>query len=317
MRSVYMTEPNPNDPISAIRYGDRPLADAPDGWTTVTVKATSVNRHDLFALSGIGPAVNHLPMILGSDAAGLDESGRRVLINPVIDADGQITLLSEFYQGTFAEKVIVPESNLVSIPDGMTLEEAACLPTAWITAYRMLFSRAGIEPGDIVLVQGAGGGLSTALIMLAAGAGARVWATAQTEQKKEYAESIGAEATFDINAALPDSVHHVMDSVGAATLAHSIDSLRPGGSVVVPGATSGFEVKLDLLPVLAKQLAILGSSLGSTEDFAALLQFCVEHKVRPHIHGIYPMTDAATAFKAMQNNDALGKLILVPVESVQ
>ena len=312
MQSVYMIEPNAAHPVEALRHGDRPLSDRPTGWTTVAVKAASLNRHDLFALGGVGPAMNNLPMILGSDSAGLDENGRAVLVYPVVEDRDGWSLLSERHQGTFAEYVHVPEANLVPIPEGMSVEEAACLPTAWLTAYKMLFTRARVEAGDTVLIQGASGGLSTALIMLATAAGARVWVTGTNERKKAFATSLGADEVFDADSPLPDGVDHVMDSVGAATWAHSVASLKPGGTMVIPGATSGFEAKVDLLWIFAKQLSILGSSLGSADELAALVNFCVTHRVRPPIHDTFTLDDAPAAFRAMADGTALGKLVLVP-----
>ncbi|MGY4099362.1 zinc-binding dehydrogenase [Nocardia sp. R16R-3T] len=312
MRSVYLNEPDADNPIRAVQYGDRPLAEAPAGWTTVRVEAASLNRHDLFALSGVGPAVNHLPIVLGSDAAGVDEDGRAVLVYPVIQDRTGPSLLSERHHGTFADYVNVPRANLVPIPPGMTFEEAACLPTAWLTAYSMLFSRARVGPGDTVLVQGSGGGLSSALIMLAAAAGARVWVTGTTEAKKAYASSIGAERVFDPGARLPESVGYVMDSVGASTWQHSINCLAPGGTMVVSGATSGFEATVDILWIFAKQLSILGASLGTAAELGELIGFCVRHGIRPPIHGTFALSEASAAFRTMRDGTAMGKLLLVP-----
>lgn len=310
MHAVYVTHPNPDDPVSAVRHGQRPSPEAPKGWEIVTVAAASINRHDLFALAGIGPGVDYLPMILGSDAAGVDSAGRRVLVYPVIRNGDSESLLSERHQGTFAEFLTVPTENLVAIPDGMSMVQAACLPTAWLTAYRMLFSRAQVTAGDTVLVQGAGGGLSTALIMLGEALGARVWVTGTTEQSRCHAIDIGADRVFEVGARLPENVDYVMDSVGAATWGHSIDSLRPSGTMVIPGATSGFQVQVDLLWIFAKQLSILGSSLGSLQDLRDLVTFCVDKSIEPPVHQEYEFGDAREAFAAMHGGAAVGKLVL-------
>ncbi|MGQ4601301.1 zinc-binding dehydrogenase [Nocardia sp. R6R-6] len=312
MQSVYLSEPDSGNPISALRYGDCPLADPPDGWTTVRVQAAAANRHDLFALSGVGPAIGHLPIILGSDAAGVDEDGRAVLVYPVVEDENGTSLLSERHQGTFAEYVNVPRDNLIPIPSGISTAEAACLPTAWLTAYSMLFTRAGVGASDTVLVQGAGGGLSTALIMLAAAAGARVWVTGTSADKKAFATVLGADAVFDPGARLPEQVGYVMDSVGAATWNHSINCLQPGGTMVVSGATSGFEAMVDILWVFAKQISILGSSLGSRVELTDLIGFCLRHGICPPIHESFPLSEAGVAFQTMQNGTATGKLLLVP-----
>ncbi|QTJ68616.1 zinc-binding dehydrogenase [Rhodococcus sp. ZPP] len=312
MQSVYMTQPDAHEPLSALRFGDLPLPDVLPGWTTVTVKAASLNHHDIWSLRGVGISEARLPLILGCDAAGFDDTGRAVLIYPVVDDGGRRSVLSERHHGTFAEYVTVPTANLVPIPQGMTIEEAACLPTAWLTAYKMLFSRAHVSAGDLVLIQGASGGLSTALIMLASAVGARVWATGRTDDKRAFATKIGAEATFEFGARLPERVDYVMDSVGAATWNHSLKCLRAGGTMVVPGATSGYEATINLSLIFAKQLAILGSSMGSASELADLVKLCVDREIHPPIHATFPLREASTAFQAMQNGVAMGKLLLLP-----
>ncbi len=149
------------------------------------------------------------------------------------------SLLSERHQGTFAEQVVVPRRNLVPKPAGLSFSEAACLPTAWLTAYRMLFSRSGLQPGGTVLIQGAGGGVATALIALGNAAGFQVWVTSRDEGKRARALELGADAAFESGARLPGRVDAVMETVGEATWAHSMKSLKPGGTLVISGATSG------------------------------------------------------------------------------
>src|SRR3954453_20116325 len=182
-------------------------------------------------------------MILGGDASGVDEDGNEDVVHSVIgdpDAgrgdetyDPKRSLLSERHPGTFAEKVAVPRRNLVPKPSELSFSEAACLPTAWLTAYKMLFSRSGTKPGDTVLVQGAGGGVATAAIVLGRAAGLRVWATSRSEDKRKRALDAGAHEVFETGARPPDRVDAVIESVGEATLGHSIKSTRPGGLVVV------------------------------------------------------------------------------------
>src|SRR6188472_1170486 len=172
MFAVYAESFAPDDPLSALSVGDRPDPVAEDGWTTIDVKAAALNHHDLWSLQGVGLKQEALPMILGCDAAGLDEDGNEVVVHAVVSdpswtgdetLDPTRSLLSERYQGTFADRVVVPRRNLVPKPASLTFEEAACLPTAWLTAYRMLYGQGGLKPGDSVLVQGAGGGVATAL----------------------------------------------------------------------------------------------------------------------------------------------------------
>src|SRR3954449_1827018 len=203
MLAAYAARTAPDDPLTALEVGERPapgVADrlgrvrgrAPpppgvrDGWLGGRWRATSLNQHDLWSLRGVGLPAELLPMILGCDAAGVDEDGREVIVHAVISdetwrgdetLDPRRSLLSERFPGTFAERVAVPRRNLVAKPPELSFAEAACLPTAWLTAYRMLFTRASVSPGMTLLVQGAGGGVATALIALGRAAGLRVWAT--------------------------------------------------------------------------------------------------------------------------------------------
>ena len=194
------------DPVAALDLGERPDPVPEPGWTTVTVKAASLNHHDVWTLRGVGIAEDRLPIVLGCDAAGLDEDGRPVVVHAVIGdpaghggdetLDPRRSLLSERYDGTFAERVAVPRRNLLPKPDALSFEEAACLPTAYLTAYRMLFAASGLEPGATVLVQGAGGGVATALILLGRAGGYRVWVTSRSEAKRERAIELGADQAF-------------------------------------------------------------------------------------------------------------------------
>ena len=201
MLAATCTSQSADDPLSGLTVGERPEPEVPDGWARVTVRAASLNHHDLWSLRGVGLAADQLPMVLGCDAAGVDEDGREVVVHALVgdpDWTGDETLdpkrsiLSERYQGTLAEQVVVPRRNLVPKPAGLSFEEAACLPTAWLTAYRMLFTQAAVRPGDRVLVQGAGGGVSTAAIALARAAGLVVWVTGRDEAKRARALELGA-----------------------------------------------------------------------------------------------------------------------------
>src|ERR687883_1020485 len=193
MLAAFVSKPAPKDPLAVLEIGERPDPDVPDGWTTVQVKAVSLNHHDLFSLQGIGLPAERMPLILGTDAAGLDEDGNEVVVHAVVATPGwtgdetlnpKRTLFSELHQGTMAERVAVPRRNLVPKPAELSFAEAACLPTAWLTAYRMLFVKAGVTPGATVLVQGAGGGVATAAIALGSRAGLRVWTTSRSEEKR-------------------------------------------------------------------------------------------------------------------------------------
>ncbi len=318
MFAVYAAEIHPEDPLRGLAQGDRPEPSVPDGWTTVTVRAASLNHHDLWSLRGIGLGRDQLPRVLGCDAAGVDEDGAEVVVHSVINhpdwrgddtLDPRREILSERHPGTFAERVAVPRRNLVPKPPELSFAQAACLPTAWLTAYRMLFTRARVAPGATVLVQGAGGGVSSALIALASAAGVRVWATSRSEEKRAQALALGADQAFPSEARLPERVDAVMETVGAATWSHSIKCLRPGGTVVISGATSGADPPAELTRMFFLQLSVLGSTMGTREELVRLLAFCTEKGLRPAIHQTLPLSDARRGFETMLAGDAFGKIV--------
>jgi NADPH:quinone reductase-like Zn-dependent oxidoreductase len=283
------------------------------------VKATALNHHDLWTLRGVGLKEDALPMTLGCDAAGVDEDGNDVVVHAVISdpswsgdetLDPKRSLLSERYQGTFADQVVVPRRNVVPKPASLSFEEAACLPTAWLTAYRMLFTQGGLRPGDSVLVQGAGGGVSTALIALARAGGLRVYATSRDEAKRKRALELGAHDVFESNARLPSRVDAVMETVGKATWSHSVKSLRPGGTLVVTGTTSGADVdNAELTRVFFLQLRVIGSTMGTRTELGALTELLDVSGVRPVIDRVLPLDQAADGFAAMAAGDVFGKVV--------
>lgn len=308
----------PDDPLSALELGERPEPIAKDGWVTVEVKAASLNHHDLWSLRGVGLSEKALPMILGCDAAGTDPDGNEVIVHALIgdpDYRGDETmdpgrsLLSERHQGTFAQQVVVPRRNLVPKPAELSWAQAACLPTAWLTAYRMLFNRSGLQPGSTVLVQGAGGGVATALIALGHAAGLRVWATSRDEAKWDKALALGADAVFAPGSRLPDRVDAVMETVGAATWAHSMKSLRPGGTVVISGATTGNAPPAELTRLFFLQLAVVGSTMGTRDELERLTRFVVATGVRPLIDSEMPLTQAKDGFARMASGELFGKVV--------
>ena len=318
MFAVYAESFSVEDPMSGLVIGERPDPEVAPGWSRVTVRAASVNHHDLWTLRGIGITQDRLPMILGCDAAGLDDSGNPVLIYSVIadpsyedeSLDPERSLLSEVHQGTFADYVVVPSRNLLALPTSMTMAEAACLPTAWLTAYRMLAVRSGLRAGDTVLVQGAGGGVATAAIALARVMGMRVWTTSRDETKRAAALKLGAHEAFPAGARLPERVDAVMETVGAATWDHSLKSLKPGGRIVVSGATSGPNPPADLARVFFKQLSIVGSTMGTRRELEQLISLCDVSGVRPVIEDEFAMTEAATALQRIASGDVFGKFVL-------
>jgi NADPH:quinone reductase-like Zn-dependent oxidoreductase len=309
-----------DDPLAGLELGEHTEPAVPDGWTTVTVKAASLNHHDVWTLRGVGISADRLPIVLGCDAAGLDSDGNGVVVHAVIsdpDAGGGDetldpgrSLLSERYDGTFAQRVAVPRRNLVPKPEALSFEQAACLPTAYLTAYRMLFGRARLEPGATVLVQGAGGGVATALILLGRAAGYRIWATSRSEAKRDRAVALGADQAFPAGARLPERVDAVMETVGEATWGHSLRSLRPGGTVVTCGATSGSMPPAELNRVFFLQLSVVGSTMGTRDQLGRLVRFCEQTGVRPLIDRSLPIDRAREGLAAMISGDLFGKVVL-------
>src|ERR1700712_4784688 len=318
MLAAFVSTPAPEDPLSVLEIGERPEREVPDGWTTVQVKAASLNHHDLFSLRGVGLPEERMPMIRGTDAAGIDADGKEVVVHGVVASDGwtgdetldpKRTLFSELHQGTMAEQVAVPKRNLLPKPADMSFGEAACLPTAWLTAYRMLFVKSGLRPGQTVLVQGASGGVATALIVLGRVAGYRVWLTGRTEEKRAAALALGADQAFESGARLPERVDGVMETVGEATWSHSIKSLKPGGVLVTSGATTGFNPGAELNRVFFTQLSVIGSTMGTRSELESLIQLCSVTGIRPQIDVELPLSQARDGFERMLEGRTNGKIV--------
>lgn len=237
MLAVSAVSLSSTDPLAGLQIGERPEPEPKDGWSIITMRTSSLNRHDLWSLKGVGLRPDQLPRILGCDGAGIDENGNEVVIHSIVTSPGwsgpdpldpHRTMLSEGVDGTFAEKVLVPTHHLVPKPAQLSWSTAALCSVTLLTAYRMLFTQAGLRPGDLVLIQGAGGGVNSAATQLAAAAGLRVWVTSRDEDRRLRALDLGAEQVFASGARLPEKVDAVIDNVGAATWSHSINVLRPG-----------------------------------------------------------------------------------------
>ncbi|MEV0093428.1 zinc-binding dehydrogenase [Streptomyces sp. NPDC050738] len=318
MFAAYAARIDPDRPLEGLELGERPAPVDRPGWTTVNVRAASLNHHDLWSLRGVGLGQEALPMILGCDAAGIDQDGNEVVLHSVIGEKGygvgtkeRRSILTEKYQGTFAEQVTVPEWNVLRKPKELSFAEAACLPTAWLTAYRMLFTNAGVRPGDSVLVQGAGGGVATAAIVLGKAAGLRVYATSRDEAKRKRAVELGAVEAYESGARLPERVDAVIETVGAATWSHSVKSLKPGGTLVISGATSGPNPpSAELTRIFFLELKVVGSTMGSKDELEDLLAFCAATGVRPVIDEVLPLDRAREGFERMASGDLFGKIVL-------
>jgi NADPH:quinone reductase-like Zn-dependent oxidoreductase len=318
MHAIYAAGINRDDPLSVLAIGEVEPKPTPEDWVDVEVKAMSLNHHDVWALKGQALREEQVPMILGTDAAGIGPDGSSVVVHGVVGEpfrgdetlDPKRSMLSEVYPGTLAERVRVPARNLIPLPEGMSFAEAACLPTAYLTAYRMLATKSNTSAGDTVLIQGAGGGVATAAILLAKAMGLRVWVTSRDAAKADWARSIGADDAFEIGARLPGKVDAVIETVGEATWDHSLKSLRPGGTIVVSGATSGAMPPAQLNRVFFLQLVIAGSTMGTVDEFARMLSLLSESGVRPIIDRELAMDDAREGFTALVEGTVRGKIVL-------
>ena len=311
-----------HNPLAALELRDVPEPNPPEGWEIVEVRAAALNRHDWWTLRGVGVTDEDLPVVLGCDAAGVTAEGREVVVHAVLStaSPGEDETLSLDFRllsergvpGTLAPRVAVPSQNLVPKPPSLTFSEAACLPVAYLTAYRMLFTRAGLQPGQSVLVQGAGGGVATAAIVLGVAAGVTVYATSRTEAKRERALGLGAAAAFPPGARLPERVDAVVETVGKATWDHSLKSLRPDGIVVVSGATTGSDPPADLSRLFWRQLRVAGSSMGTREELTALCALMQDTGARPVIDSEWPLERAPEAFDRLLSDQLFGKVVVIP-----
>ena len=344
MLAAFATAAGGPKPLDNLAVGDRKVPDPPRGAVRLRTRAVSLNHHDLWTLAGVG-APSSFPWTLGCDAAGTVDAygpdtaerlppGTPVVANAVVtcgDCEAclgpdetscqKFAILSDGgWEGTFAEYCVVPAANLFVLPHDLSFEQAACLPTAYLTAYRMLFTKASVRPGDTILIQGAGGGLSTAVELLARAAGVRVSVSSRDPAKRfaalargvDQAVATGRSAAKEVME-LTDGVgvDAVIESVGEATWATSLRALRRGGAVVVAGATSGADPPADLRRVFWRQLRILGSTMGTRAEFAALLATLKATGLRPLIDSTYPLAEAKRAFERLDGGEVTGKVVIV------
>ncbi|GAC1341870.1 MAG: zinc-binding dehydrogenase [Candidatus Dormibacteria bacterium] len=333
-----------DDQLANLEVGEQPEPQARPGWAVVRVAAASLNHHDLFTLRGVSSQPVKPPQILGCDAAGTVVSyagdppagapavGARVVVDGLLTCghcagcrSGEETLcrtmamLSEGdHPGTFAELVSAPAGNLIPLPDSVDDVSAACLPTAYLTAYRMLFTKAALRPGMTVLVQGASGGVATAAILLGAAAGLTVFATSRDEAKRALAEELGAVRTFAperatakaILTATDGGVDAVIETVGEPTWDLSLRAVRPGGTIVVSGTTGGPNPPAQLSRVFWRQTAILGSTMGTLAELRRLVDLCARGVLTPLVDRSFPLSEAREAFTLLHAGRQRGKLIL-------
>ena len=320
MFAVYATHAAPDDPLSALEIGEQPEPAARDGWVRVKISHASLNRHDIFTLMGasVHERPTPYPMTLGLDGVGRLDDGTEVIIYPLLNSpdwrgdetlDPQWNVLSELKQGTFAQHVAVPRRNVIVKPKELSSIYAAVLGTAWLTAYRMLFTKGGLHGGQTMLVQGATGGMSTALIQMGKAAGIEVWATSRTTKGCELATKLGAHKVFKSGEPLPKRVDTVMDSVGEATWAHSLQSVARGGTIVTVGITTGPSPKTNLLRVFTEVITIKGTIMGTLQEFENLIRFVITSGIEPQIGDVMPLTNARRAVQSMLNGQTDGKTV--------
>lgn len=320
MFAVTATAISRDDPLSGLTLGEHPDPGPREGWEIIEVRAAALNHHDLWTLRGVGITADRLPIVLGCDAAGVTTDGREVVVHAVIAApdgtdetlSGDFSILSEQVDGTFADRLVVPRRNLVAKPPTLSFEEAACLPVAWLTAYRMLFTRAGLRPGQRVLIQGAGGGVATAALLLARAAGLHVTVTSRDAAKLSRAGDLGAHVTLGAGERLPAKVDAVMETVGEATWAHSLRALEPGGTIVVSGATSGPNPPADLARVFYRELSVVGSTMGTRQELVRLIGLLDATGLKPLIDDVVPLSAAPAAFRHLLAGEVFGKLVMRP-----
>jgi zinc-binding alcohol dehydrogenase/oxidoreductase len=307
-----------------LRYEDAPDPVPGTGQVLIALRAASLNHLDIWVRKGL-PSVPK-PRILGADGAGIVVSGDgfsagdRVVINPGLDhGDGRITVIGEHTDGTHAELIAVPHSQVYPIPDGLGFEAAAAFPLVFETAYRMLATKAALQPGEWVLVWGIGGGVATASLAIAKALGAQVIVTSSSGEKLARARELGADATFnhetdDVVAGVKEvtggGVHVVVDNVGEATWQRSLASARPDGRICVCGATSGPNPPAQLHRIWWKQLTIFGSTMGSREDFEAVYDLIASGDIVPVVDEVFPLADAASAHERLEAGEQLGKVVL-------
>lgn len=320
MFAIYAEKADQKNPLSGLKTGQMPEPKIPDGWLRVKISHASLNRHDIFTLQGLNGQTKPIeyPMILGNDGAGTLDDSTEVAIYPVMGdpnwhgdemLDPKWHVFSELVPGTMAEFVAVPKRNAVPIPKGLSRENAAALGTAWLIAYRAIFRKSNLKSGQTMLVQGAGGGMSTALIQLGRAAGYEVWATARSETSREVGERVGAHKIFKTNEKLPKQVHTVFDNVGPATWDHTMSSVTRGGTIVTLGITTGPEVKMALLPVFLNEIIITGAVMGTLEDFSQLMKFVQIAEIKPEIGKLLPIQKAEEGFREMWEGTIQGKTV--------
>jgi zinc-binding alcohol dehydrogenase/oxidoreductase len=301
-----------------LRYEDAPDPVAKPGGILIELRAASLNHLDLWVRKGL-PSVPK-PRILGADGAGIRaDTGERVVINPGLEQGTRITVVGEHMDGTHAELIAVPETNVYPIPDSLSFEEAAAFPLVFETAWRMLVTKAGLQPNEWVLIWGIGGGVATAALAIVKALGARAVVTSSSDDKLARALELGADATVnhadaDVAARIKDAtgggVDVVIETVGADTWTTSLSVTRPAARICVCGATSGPNPPASLHRIWWKQLTIYGSTMGTRADFEAVLDLVASGRAKPVIDSVFPLSETRAAHERLESGAQLGKVVL-------
>jgi len=301
-----------------LRYEDAPDPVPGDGEVLVQLRAASLNHLDLWVRQGL-PSVPK-PRILGADGAGIRaDTGERVVINPGLEHGDRITVIGEHTDGTHAELIAVPETNVYAIPDSLSFEDAAAFPMVYETAWRMLVTKAALQPEEWVLIWGIGGGVATAALAIVKALGARAVVTSSSDEKLARATGLGADATVNhatddvaarVKAATGGGAHVVVETVGADTWTTSLSVARPAGRVCVCGATSGPNPPASLHRIWWKQLTVYGSTMGTRADFEAVLDLVVSGRAKPVIDSVFPLSEIRAAHERLESGEQLGKVVV-------
>jgi NADPH:quinone reductase-like Zn-dependent oxidoreductase len=302
---------------------DVPEPQPEENQALVRVRAAALNHRDVFITQGLYPNIQ-LPRILGADAAG-EADGKSVVIDPTIGWGGDervwkpsATILGVPQDGTFAQYVCVPAQNVYEKPAHLSMEEAAALPLAGVTAYRATFTRGELQAGETLLITGIGGGVQTFVLLFAKAAGARVIVTSSSDEKLKRAKELGADIAVNYKTDLDwhktlrktaGTIDMVVDSAGGDTFAKATAIVRWGGRIVTYGGTAG-DAKIRMFPVFWNQLDIRGSSMGSPADFRAMLEFVSKHRIKPVVDRVYDMNDVVAAAERMNEAEQFGKIVL-------
>ena len=295
------------------------------GEVLIRLKAASLNHLDIWLRQGL-PSVPK-PRILGADGAGVVEAlgagvdgfevGQRVVLNPGLRNGAEI--VGEHRDGTHAELIAIPRENVHPVPEELSFEEAAAFPLVYETAYRMLVTRAGLREGEWVLVWGIGSGVGSAAFLIAKALGAKVVVTSSDDGKLERARELGADKTVNhesgdvvsvVKEATEGGAHVVVEHVGEATWKTSLQVARTGGRIAVCGATSGPNPPANLHRIFWKQLSILGSTMGTADDFAGVYELVASGRVKPLVDRVFPLEEAAEAHRHLESGKQFGKVVL-------